>query len=317
MHTNAIAEAVSSVVPGSDVVFRNLIMVPLLSKSTDHVQPGLEYVVLDEGLSSGLVEVTEVSEDGRVPELRVVNRGPKPTLIVDGKELVGAKQNRVVNLTILAGAHSTVTIPVSCVEAGRWRARSRVFESAPRAQYASGRAKRTSRVSVSMRRSESRSGNQAEVWADIAEKSERLQSESPTGAMDAIFVQHADFIDACVAASGPVERQAGALFIVAGRIVGLDLFDSETTLRKLLPKLVRSAAVEALDAEVRGAQAPGKPFPFRRLSEHFLSLVEQSEIHSTPALGIGEDIRLTASGLTGAALVAHGRAVHLAAFALA
>ncbi len=33
--------------------------------------------------------------------------------------------------------------------------------------------------------------------------------------------------------------------------------------------------------------------------------------------GIGEDIRLTAYGLIGAALVAHGRAVHLAAFALA
>ena len=54
----------------------------------------------------------------------MVNRGPKPTLIIDGEELVGAKQNRVVNLTILVAAESELIIPVSCVEAGRWRAKS-------------------------------------------------------------------------------------------------------------------------------------------------------------------------------------------------
>ena len=62
-----------------------------------------------------------MSEQGSVPALRVVNRGLHPILIVDGEELVGAKQNRVVNLAILVAAQSAFTIPVSCVEAGRWR----------------------------------------------------------------------------------------------------------------------------------------------------------------------------------------------------
>ena len=61
---------------------------------------------------------------------------------MDGEELLGAKQNRIVNLTILVAANSELTIPVSCVEAGRWRARSRAFTSAPRTQFVSGRAKR-------------------------------------------------------------------------------------------------------------------------------------------------------------------------------
>ena len=95
-------------------------MFPLVSR--DAAQRRVpDYRTLDEGLKVGGVEITEVSEQGSVPELRVVNRGLHPILIVDGEELIGAKQNRVVNLTILVAPQSKLTIPVSCVEAGRWR----------------------------------------------------------------------------------------------------------------------------------------------------------------------------------------------------
>ncbi len=57
-----------------------------------------------------------------MPELRFVNHCERPVLLLDGEELVGAKQNRILNLTVLVPAHQTIVIPVSCVEAGRWRA---------------------------------------------------------------------------------------------------------------------------------------------------------------------------------------------------
>ena len=56
-----------------------------------------------------------VGDDGSVPELLVVNRGPDSVLVIDEEELHGAKQNRVVNLTILVAAKLTITVP--CVEA--------------------------------------------------------------------------------------------------------------------------------------------------------------------------------------------------------
>jgi hypothetical protein len=92
-------------------------MFPLVGGAGAEADPN--YLVLDDSLAGGWTVVTEVSEQGRVPELKVVNRGPKPTLIIDGEELLGAKQNRIVNLTILVAAKSELTIPVSCVEAGR------------------------------------------------------------------------------------------------------------------------------------------------------------------------------------------------------
>jgi hypothetical protein len=49
-----------------------------------------------------------------VPELKLVNLSPSKILILDGEELKGAKQNRIVNATFLIGPKSEVVIPVSC-----------------------------------------------------------------------------------------------------------------------------------------------------------------------------------------------------------
>ena len=71
-------------------------------------------------LDRKLVEVTEVDAAGSVPELLVINRSKRAVLIIDGEEVVGAKQNRVVNTSLLLPAESTTKIPMSCTEAGRW-----------------------------------------------------------------------------------------------------------------------------------------------------------------------------------------------------
>jgi hypothetical protein len=241
---------------------------------------------------------------------------------VDGEELIGAKQNRIVNLTILVAATSELTIPVSCVEAGRWRARSRTFTSAPRTQYAAGRARRMSQVTESIQTRRTYSSDQSQVWADIAEKSERLRSFSPTGAMESLFVDHAKHLDDCIAACQPVDGQVGAMFTIAGRVVGFDLFDSEKTLRKLLPKLVRSVAIDSLDSNsgrsvVSPDAAGGRPDLHGQADgREFLSAAGTAPQHVGPAVGLGEDVRLSARELTGAALVLERSVVHLSAFAL-
>ena len=107
---------------------RNLAIFPLLSSYAN----GLEYIMLDEALTEELIEVVEVSEEGTVPELKAVNKSPCMILILDGEELVGAKQNRIVNTTILIQGKSTTVIPVSCVEQGRWARTSPRFDSEER-----------------------------------------------------------------------------------------------------------------------------------------------------------------------------------------
>jgi hypothetical protein len=227
MHMNPIERSLAGITVGAQVSVENLVMFPLLGPSLKAV----DYITLDEAIGQRLSEITEVSEHGVVPELRVINRGLKPTLVIDGEELTGAKQNRIVNLTILVAARAELIIPVSCVEAGRWRAKSDAFAAAPRTQYATGRAKRMGQVSFSMATAGNRTSDQSAVWADIAEKSARMDSNSATSAMEQIFTDHAASIDTYVTGCAPVDGQVGALFAIDDHIVGFDLFDDAGTFR--------------------------------------------------------------------------------------
>jgi hypothetical protein len=162
----AVTRALELVTLGTPVEYRGLSMTPLLGDDA----PAGEYLTLGEALDAGDVEITEISEDGRVPELRLKNRAVRPVLIVDGEELVGAKQNRVLNLSVLAGAQRHTIIPVSCVEAGRWRHATRQFSSSSRAHFASSRAAKVAEVSASLTSEGTRRSDQGAVWEAIAAK---------------------------------------------------------------------------------------------------------------------------------------------------
>jgi hypothetical protein len=236
----AVTRALELVTLGTPVEYRGLSITPLLGDDA----PAGEYVTLDEALDAGDVEITEISEDGRVPELRLKNRAVRSVLIVDGEELVGAKQNRVLNLSVLAGAQRDTIIPVSCVEAGRWRHATRQFSSSSRAHFASGRAAKVAEVSASLISEGTRRSDQGTVWEAIAAKASRMEAQSDTSAMSAIFERHEQVLEEYVAQLAAVEHQRGAVFSVHGRVAGAELFDRAAAWRRLMPKLVRSYAIE-------------------------------------------------------------------------
>jgi hypothetical protein len=301
-----IVHAVSSVTLGVPIEHGALRVTPLLGDD----EAACDYVTLDEALPAGLITITEVSDEGRVPELRVRNSASKPVLILDGEELVGAKQNRVLNLTVLIGANTETTIPVSCVESGRWRHATRHFMSSPYTMYASGRAEKMTQVAESMRVSGARLADQGAVWDSIAVKSAHLRSRSATHAMAAMYEQHARMIDECVTALPAVARQRGAIFSVHGRPAGIELFDRAETARLLMPKLVRSYAIDALDERPDTGTVASMP------SEALLTALAHTEARVFAGVGEGRDVRLEGQSLVGAALIAGDRVVHLAAFSI-
>ncbi|MDE2795672.1 MAG: hypothetical protein OXL34_12705 [Gemmatimonadota bacterium] len=270
----------------------------------------LRYLLLEEGLRKDLVTIREVSEGGSVPELKVRNRADRPVLIVDGEELVGAKQNRVANLTMLIPAERTTIIPVSCVEAGRWSYRTPHFDVTDRVQNARGRAEKLESVRHSIRERGSRRSDQGRVWDSIEEEADVLGAPSPTSEMGAMFDRHRDTLDDYVRAVEPASEQVGAVFIVGGRRYGLDLFDRAATLAAFLPKLVRSYAIDVLGRRPleRGESLEGE-------ARGFLNRIVDGTYDDHPAVGLGRDVGVVGEGLVAGALVTGRTVVHLTAFA--
>jgi len=94
---DSVLDAARRLTYGAAVTKKNITIIPLIA--TD--DRDADYLTLDEALANGCIRVSEVSEHGAVPALKVVNTGDTAVFLLDGEELIGAKQNRVVNLSIL------------------------------------------------------------------------------------------------------------------------------------------------------------------------------------------------------------------------
>jgi hypothetical protein len=286
--------------------FRSLTVFPLLRPQT--VQPnGPDYILLDDAIAAGTARVTELHESGSVPELRFENVGSLPVLLLDGQELIGAKQNRVLNLTILAPAKSSIVIPVSCVEAGRWQMAGSEFKPADHVMYSRVRAARAAQVTGSMRSIGHRHSDQQAVWADIEAKANGLGGPSPTSAMSAIYDRNASTVEEYTRAFSWQTAQCGVVFVIGNGRAGLDVFDHPDTMRHYFNKLVRSYALDALDSS-------GTESANTNTVTEFLTRVASAQSFTERALGLGKDVRLTSRGIAGAALWAENRYVHLCAF---
>ncbi len=292
---------------GSSQTFRNLMVVPLLDPSS----PTAGWLTLDDALARGVTEITEVSEAGSVPQLRLLNRGDEPVFLLDGEELVGAKQNRILNLSILAPGRTNLEIPVSCVEQGRWSWRAGGFSSGDRVIYAKLRRSNAEAVSGSLASTGDRRGDQGKVWDDIASKSVRMAVHSDTGAASAIYERYREDLDEFVAGIEAAPGQVGAAFVVNGRFAGLDLLAGTDLLARLLPKLVRSYALDAIDGDEAGSRGGGSATEGMHAIESALQAVAHMTTASHPAIGSGKDLRLKGDGLVGGALIAEGALVHL------
>lgn len=302
-----IAAALGALQLGEPTVHHNLAVFPLLGGRAGRPP----YDTLKEALDAGTVRVTEVSEGGSVPRLVLENRGERPVLLIDGEELVGAKQNRVLNLTILAAAGRSTEIPVSCVEQGRWGYRSRHFEDHGRVLFSKARAAKSAHVSECRMHTGRSDSDQGEVWRHISSKMQAMRVESPSNAMADIYAGNARRLEEFVAAVPSLDGQVGAVFAINGRLENVEFFAFADTLQRLLPKLLRGCAIDAIE-EYREAS----PAPARDEVEAFVRRVAEAPAGVFPAVGLGEDLRLQTPGLAGGALAVDDGLLHLCAFNL-
>jgi hypothetical protein len=119
---NTLAQLLSETGLGEEQTNRNLTLVPLMATWT-----GQGILPMPVAMTCDEFAIKEMEGGASVSEVRVVSGLEQCVLLMEGEEMLGALQNRVVNSTILIAPKSETVIPVSCSEEGRWQEASEQF----------------------------------------------------------------------------------------------------------------------------------------------------------------------------------------------
>jgi hypothetical protein len=285
--------------------YKNVTAVPLFHTATET----LTYGTFAEALRDGVIVVTEVNAGGSVPDLKVINNADSSILLLDGEELKGAKQNRVINASVLLDAHSETIIPVSCTEAGRWAYTSDTFKASGYVMSRDLRANRTKSVSASLDQTQQYRSDQSAVWRDIDHMAEAAAVESPTRAMADIYAAKEKELDDYLDAFSHVPNQKGLIVFVNGKVVGFDLISRAAAYEVLHPKLVKSYVMDALLQKKSGRR--------KATLDDACAFVNETQSCSEKkfkSAGLGWDYRFEGNSLVGSSLVHDETAIHTAFF---
>lgn len=271
-----------------------------------------DYLTLAEALEQRLLTVTEVSTGGSVPNLRVINKAPKPVLLLDGEELCGAKQNRVLNTSILIPVGKDIEVPVSCTEQGRWSYVSHEFGDSGHVMHASLRACKTQSVTQNLVADASYRSDQGQVWQGISDLACNLEVDnSKTGALRDVFAAKQADMDAALKAFTLLPDQRGILVLINDEPAGLDYVSLASAFAKLHGKLIKSYVMDALARKPKKA----KSLTTARAHAHaFMAEALACEEKQFKSIGLGEDYRLKAKGVVGSALLHEQAVIHSAFF---
>lgn len=305
-----ISEYLEALRLGNPQSYKHVVLIPITALPG---ADGVDYLTLGEALSDRLLTVTEVGHGGAVPNLKVASNADKPILILDGEELAGAKQNRVLNTSILVPERAEMIVPVSCTEAGRWAYTSATFLDSGNVLASSVRSVQAQSVSRSLDLSARYGSDQGAIWHQI-EALHRLagtSQSSRTRAMQDAYRAMEEQLAEAMAALPLVADQTGFVVVAAGEAVGFDVLSKPSAYAKLHPKLVKSYMIDALNREDAPAADVDKA---RAEAAGFLKRAGACAAKQFKSVGHGDDYRFDGDGIAGSALLFKEQVIHAAFF---
>jgi len=212
---------------------------------------GNKFVPLEEALEK---KIAIVHETGTVNQLAVENLSPHSEVFIQAGDIVkGGRQDRVLAYDMILPPRSG-KLPISsfCVEAGRWR--SRGGEDDRQFSGSSGQLPgKALRLAVSSAR------QQGQVWEKVKEQQQKLgrrlnktvaDPRSPSSLQ--LTLEDMDLrarVNAYVSrleSSGAARPGViGVAVAINGKLEGAEVYGSSALFRKLWPRLLRAAAVDA------------------------------------------------------------------------
>jgi len=258
-------------------------------------------VPLDDALARGWVRVRD---SGRIGRVIVYNHARRHVFILSGQTLRGGRQNRMVCEDVLLRPHSgPVSVPVYCVEKGRWQGTDE-FKDAP------GIAPHPLRAAAGG------AASQEEIWREVRgvldiwgispanENAGRLYDDERVRRKVSAVLRRC-----------PPDWPADTVGIIAaapdGVILGCDLFGDPELFRALRHEILRSYLLGGCTDSPR---VPGGHVVERDAAERFLDRIRRARVRfRRPAVDAGVMLEIRGARASGKALVFREAVIHLEA----
>ncbi len=273
---------------GKQQKYNNIVVVPVLKEPSSK----LDILDLKTGFKMGLVEVSEC-EQSVVGSIMVKNDATTPLILVDGEEVAGAKQNRIIGQTMLIPPKVTMPIPVNCSERGRWTYKSEFKHS----NYMANSETRLQKTFACL--ADSEVDTQSAVWDSIDNLQEKKNSFSNTDALRDNYEKHEEINTKYLEHFQIQDNQVG-IIAVLGDKVGVDIFSNSSLYRKYNDMILKSYIIDDI----------GKKASIKIDFEDVLNNINEKYFVKRNTVGLGQSYTIKSPNGFGSSLVYEDDLIH-------
>jgi len=279
---------------GEPVFLRNLKIYPIHAENNN----GSSLATVEETMTAGNGEFREL-DTPEINEILFINRGNEPVLMIDGEEITGALQNRIIAISTIAESNKRARIPVVCAEEGRWDE----IGGFKTGNYSYPRLR-----SLLIKKRQTKKDLQEKIWQEIQRKMTVTKTRSATSSMHDIFENLAEEIDRYIEDFQSLNHGTVGIIGTAGnRILGGDIFRNSNIYKKIEKKLIKSYALDALEYMHKGNDQPDV--------EGFLATTF-AILNKIKPRKKTQNITIKGAGLLGQTLVYQDNFIHVSAFSV-
>jgi CxxC motif-containing protein len=296
-----IIDYVSQVKFGDPQKYEDIIIIPIFAE----IDKVLFFITLDEALKTNEFHIKEVDQSGTVPNLKVINKLDQKVFILDGEELKGGKQNRVVNTSLLIKNKSEFVIPVSCTEQGRWHYQSHHFGDPDVVMPADIRRIKNESVFYSLAYGSRYDSDQGAIWHEISKLQDEFGVKSETSAMRDVFEKRKNLFESMKEKFPCIEGQNGIVVFQNGKFDGLDIISLKSAYKNLHNKLIKSYIFRS------NISKKGNNGDYGNEYEKFLKEIEAVEPLKFKSPALGWDLRIASKNFVGSILTYANKPIHI------
>ncbi|MBI66120.1 MAG: hypothetical protein CFH22_00948 [Alphaproteobacteria bacterium MarineAlpha5_Bin12] len=242
---------------GTLKTYKNLSVFPIIG---ENIKQNITHFT--KALNENNLKITEISDEGYVPEVEVENFHTTPIFIIDGQTIAGfeLKQNRIATVSSIIPGITKMKLNVLCSEKGRWSRTSRQFASRNSSMFAKGRFAKMEKMQKNIDEDISSNYNEAadqeQTWEQINKKFNSFDTYSSSESMQDLYKNNELLMENYLKHLTMPEDAIGVIFAIGKNILGFELFSNKNIFQSLYPQILKSYALDEMENRKRDNLIP-------------------------------------------------------------